>query len=941
MTVALRLFGQACWHDRMLRPSRPAALLVYLAHRQVWVSRDELALLFYPEATEQQAATNLRQLIKRSKDLVRAGSVEVEADCLRFSIDTDVQHFRQAIGRADWAKALALYDSFLPGFEQDIPSFDTWLELERTALEQVCDDALRRYLEVLEASCSYDEAALLLNRSWQKDSLREDLAQQLMRFLYQSGKREEALKVFSVLETQLMQELALTPLEETFRLVETIRNAQPISAVAGARSKFTSKLIVPDQTSGREQIINALYESQAQLIVLFAVAGMGKSHLLTLLAQDAVWLRGREGLESVPFYPLSHLLKTQPPSELASAKREVLAHFVPEIFAGLPAPLDALTAKAKVLDAWLAYLQAISSAGRFQIVIDDLQWLDSATMEMLAYLMHTSSLRVMVAYRSDELPEAYRWQLDALSSVRDSFELLPLDPTSVQRLIASLAGLAEGPPRFAQWLQRHTGGNPLFILETLRLLQEQGLLSTEGVWSSQLDTISETYSEFVVPAKVNQIILRRIERLSGACQRLLSILAVEPSLSAEQLASLSGLSLWSVVEGLSEAEQKGLLASRGFQHDVLQQSVYRSLSAAKQRVLHSQIAGFLRDPHRVAWHYFQAMKYHESLLAYVQAARNLAQNSRFHEARLVLEQALKALTGKHDISLLKAELAFAVFHLGEFSEAQHLAEDVLGSSRLAEAAALSQVVLAYLAIEVMDISVAEGYYQSAIALPDIGETVARYIRWLKYPIFSFSGRSHEIIDEVEAELSTLKAAGRNADYLLFLANRGILYYRMDDYSTAFELSLEAIREAKRLRSVYYQQLAAMNLADPALKLGRLAEAVALSQEALEQGSYAISSKLRANLAVMLEQQGKTVEAFTAAEQVLREEPNLWLRHVLLSLQVRCSTGPQRHAVLTWLLALLAEPSPGLDEAISTVRQYGEVEHIAVLENYLSENSPGK
>src|SRR5690625_4928393 len=73
-----------------IRPSRPALLLLFLALEGDWVSRERLAWLFRPDATEEQARANLRLLLSRAKRLSWASALEVERKRVTFPVRHDL-----------------------------------------------------------------------------------------------------------------------------------------------------------------------------------------------------------------------------------------------------------------------------------------------------------------------------------------------------------------------------------------------------------------------------------------------------------------------------------------------------------------------------------------------------------------------------------------------------------------------------------------------------------------------------------------------------------------------------------------------------------------------------------------------------------------------------------------------------------------------------------
>jgi predicted ATPase len=235
-------------------------------------------------------------------------------------------------------------------------------------------------------------------------------------------------------------------------------------------------------------------------------------------------LRCREGLESLPFYPVLEYLKTRLEQlpELGPY-REDLARLLPEVWPGYtPSPAEPLSAKARLLEALARALQT-----QDRLIFDDLQWADEGTLELLLYLRNQDK-GIIGAYRTQEASSALNKTLEVLrSNTLEEIILSPLATASLQSLLGDLMRNQQGPPVFSTWLHDKTGGNPFFALETIKALFETGVLRAEdGDWHSDLDNLSKDYSELVVPPKVAELVQRRVSRLSEASLRLVQAASV-------------------------------------------------------------------------------------------------------------------------------------------------------------------------------------------------------------------------------------------------------------------------------------------------------------------------------------------------------------------------------------------------------------------------------
>ena len=85
--------------------------------KKTWVSREQLAFLFWPDTDQSTALANLRQLLRRSKQLAYAADLDIEPEQVRWQVSTDVANFQKNLHDQDWLKSIEYYqDHFLNNF---------------------------------------------------------------------------------------------------------------------------------------------------------------------------------------------------------------------------------------------------------------------------------------------------------------------------------------------------------------------------------------------------------------------------------------------------------------------------------------------------------------------------------------------------------------------------------------------------------------------------------------------------------------------------------------------------------------------------------------------------------------------------------------------------------------------------------------------------------
>jgi DNA-binding SARP family transcriptional activator/tetratricopeptide (TPR) repeat protein len=280
------------WHDVPL--TKASALLCYLAYAQDWVSRDELLYLFYPDTAEQPARANLRQLLTSLRRLPYGEGLDIEDSRLRYSIETDVNQFKQAIHEEKWTKALELYQGeLLHGFQaHDLSEFDNWLSLERQTLHTSWRKASLNFATELATTERSSLAVEVLSPLHKADPLDEEILRVYLESLYSSHQKTEALEIFTTFRNTLHHELSSEPEGKTLELITLIQAEKPLKAtssvavktrVTEAQKTHHNLPVQVTEFVGRDlektKLTELLAEKTCRLLTIVAPGGMGKTRL--------------------------------------------------------------------------------------------------------------------------------------------------------------------------------------------------------------------------------------------------------------------------------------------------------------------------------------------------------------------------------------------------------------------------------------------------------------------------------------------------------------------------------------------------------------------------------------------------------------------------------------------------------------------------------------
>ena len=641
----------------------PSWMLARLGVHADWMSREELAVLLWPDAGEDQAQHRLRVHLHRLRDqLGELGLRErlvAERQRVSIAIDCDVARFRDAVGRGDRAAAVSLHRRpLLSGWRmRGFDLLEEWADVERRQLLTGWIGCARRHAQDLAAAGAIERAEQLLAGVLETDPLAEDVVQDLLQLAAQHPSTL-ALPRYDAFATRLREELGAEPMKATLALADAVRERRivcPSPPVAAALPMLPRALIGTAPLVGREREIGVLRASTAPMTLVIGEPGIGKSRLLAAAFPDACWLRCREGLTELPWHPMLGPLREQRKAlvERLPSCRQELARLIPEYSNEPPAAIDPQLGKPRLFEALAQALAQVPAP----IVVDDLQWADALTLEWLSFAARRGGSRFMVAMRAGEESPGATALVRALAAegLLQRQPVGPIDDRALGDLLRALSGADTASPRFAAWLGQASGGNPCFALEILRDLFDTGRLRVHpgGGWASDLDRITIDYRELDAPPGVVVLVQARVERLPEPARRVLEALAVagETSLGDDRLAAICGLSVDAAIDAHAQLEAAGFVAGGRFVHDLVRQSVYRGAASRRRERLHGLIAEALEslpmsrraEPSTLARHWREAGQPERAWRATFESAQAARERGGLEEsARIYAEVAASA-----------------------------------------------------------------------------------------------------------------------------------------------------------------------------------------------------------------------------------------------------------------------------------------------------------
>jgi DNA-binding SARP family transcriptional activator len=615
-------------------PSAKAlGLLTYLVLEPGPHTREELAGLLWGESTDDEARASLRQALKLLRqqfgEELRCERSIVE---LAETVQCDVREFRQRVAQEPRLASTHDVPRFLSGFSvRRAPQFDEWVTEVRRGLLRQYHEAMATLTREAMGQWRWRDAVGLAERWLASDPLSDEAVRLAIEARYLAGDRAAALARFQEYRSSLQRETGCEPSRAVQNLVRRVESDAPVHTRPITDEWYARAPTFSATMTGREKewaalgtAWKAVRRGKSRITLIEGEAGVGKSRLaeefLRWIVADGGGsvLRGRgyDVRAGLPYEPIVEVLRDAVGLPgLAGASPEWLteaARLLPELrqrFTNLPEPPAVTDSSAgwRLFEGIAQLVLALAAEQPIAISVDDLQWCDGDSCNLLRFLIRRSEGAPVLWLATFTLGEAERnapsarlYRVLRAKSHASVLHLGPLTEEDIWRMVRDMGHLSTPTMarRFANRIYSVTAGNPFYVIELLKTMFAQGLLTVDeekGEWSVSPGATGDQGREFPVSQTVHDVIAERVERLPEELREVLITVALAGAgCRTDVLSHVHGISrLHAASIGDALVDRRLLVEESGIYrctHPVIAHVVRNGLSVSRSRELHRTLA---------------------------------------------------------------------------------------------------------------------------------------------------------------------------------------------------------------------------------------------------------------------------------------------------------------------------------------------------------------
>lgn len=283
-----------------------------------------------------------------------------------------------------------------------------------------------------------------------------------------------------------------------------------------------------------------------------------------------------------------------------------------------------------LFDNILLGVQRASAERPMLLFLDDLQWSDPTTLNLVHYLSRNTrknNVLILGTYRPEDISESHEGKTHQLETsmqgmsredLLENIKLERLDAENTEKIVESMLGQTSFEQSFFDKIYKETDGSPFFILEVVKLIIEDEAIkqNEEGIWQ-----LVKELDELDVPSKIYDVVKRRLNRLMKEQKEILECASIiGEEFKSDIVGSIIGLNKIMLLKNLSEIEKTHQLIhylqdKYRFDHAKVKEVLYNGIGEELRKEYHRIVGDTIAELHNdnlddvvneLAHHYLQA-----------------------------------------------------------------------------------------------------------------------------------------------------------------------------------------------------------------------------------------------------------------------------------------------------------------------------------------------
>ncbi|HHF98097.1 MAG TPA: tetratricopeptide repeat protein, partial [Candidatus Aerophobetes bacterium] len=360
------------------------------------------------------------------------------------------------------------------------------------------------------------------------------------------------------------------------------------------------------------EISKSIFNGKGGVVCISGEIGVGKTRLIQEVAKDAYFqdtLLLSSNLsattKSIPYFPFREIIRALAYKECKECIKQIPEVYQMEITKIVPELSNRakkmekgifMVDKYRLFEGIRRFLSIESSKRPLFILLDNIHWADDGSLELLYYLIRSlreSPVFFFLIFRIEESKEGNFQNILQLMSREGLYKEIKLAPLRIADVALMLSLILDAKPstRLIDYIFNETGGNPFFIEELVKSLEENNAL----VWNKE-EWVFDENRKVVIPYSLEGVVERKLSMIDSDAHRLIeyaSVIGREFNFSL--LREITGINEGQLFDLMDEILGMRLLKESGseqycFSEDLIREIVYQKISRGKLKRYH-QIVG--------------------------------------------------------------------------------------------------------------------------------------------------------------------------------------------------------------------------------------------------------------------------------------------------------------------------------------------------------------